>query len=299
MYKCETCKATFDGQDACEKHMDDSNHRPECEICSRTFRTWRACEQHMDDTAHWAPRFYCQTCSREFFSQSAANQHMTAVRHWNRVPCVTRNTTFLDNMMAELDQIGMGFFKTYCWTCCRKFQSENSLQMHLKSTIHRGSNIPCPFCKAEYTSASSLTHHLEQGSCPRADILNRETILHIVQERDPHRAITNEQLECHTIKEGNSQHPTTTNAFNGSCWECYLCHGEFSSATALDSHLSSPAHKQAVYHCPNSKDKCAKEFTTLAALFDHLESEACSYIRFEKVEEKFDAIFLSWKPIKF
>ncbi|KAJ1712848.1 zinc finger protein [Aspergillus flavus] len=298
MYKCETCGASFEDQATYEKHMDDKVHRPECETCRRTFGTWSACDQHMDDTDHWAPRYDCQTCSREFFSQSAADQHMTAVGHWSpRVPCETCNMTFPNKLIANLHMTAMSHFKNYCRPCGRRFQSEHSLQMHLvNSKIHQA-DVVCPFCKLDYTSASGLIHHLEQGSCPDANILNRETIFRIVHERDSQGVITNKQIDWH--KEDSSQNSKTTNAFNGSFWECYLCHLEFGSATALGSHLSSPFHKQTVYHCPNSDDKCVKEFTTLAALFNHLESAACSCMGLEKVQKMVESIFQSWKPIDF
>lgn len=54
--------------------------------------------------------------------------------------------------------------------------------------------------------------------------------------------------------------------------------------TSLDQHLNSPIHKQNLYHCPNQK--CGKEFVSLAALFNHLESEGCGYMRFEKVNKR-------------
>ncbi|KAE8374513.1 putative zinc finger protein [Aspergillus bertholletiae] len=213
--------------------------------------------------------YECETCCREFCSWHAANQHMKSKGH----------------------------FKNYCQACGRRFQSENNLRMHLNSSIHRGKNVPCPFCKAHYTSASGLAHHLERGSCPGAPMLNRETILRIIHGRDPQGVITNKQIEWH--KEGNSQYSATKHAFNGTSWECYLCHRQFHSAAALDLHLNSPAHKQNVYHCPNVKGKCGKQFTTLAGLFNHLESESCSFIRFEGLQKKVDGIFQSCKAITF
>jgi hypothetical protein len=56
---------------------------PECDTCTRTFRTHQACNQHMNDTDHWAG-FECNVCTRVFGSTTAVEQHMSAVGHWSR-----------------------------------------------------------------------------------------------------------------------------------------------------------------------------------------------------------------------
>lgn len=53
--------------------------------------------------------------------------------------------------------------------------------------------------------------------------------------------------------------------------------------TDLNLHLNSPAHREKIYHCPNTRG-CNKEFVSLGALFNHLESEACGYMRFGGVQ---------------
>ncbi|KAE8317096.1 hypothetical protein BDV41DRAFT_584624 [Aspergillus transmontanensis] len=248
-----------------------------CETCGATFDDQAIYEKHMDDQVH---RPECETCRRTFGTWRACEQHMDDTDHWApRFDCQTCSREFFSQGAADQHMTALGHWRP----------------RHLiNSKIHHG-DVVCPFCKLDYTSASGLINHLEQGSCPQADILNRETILRIVHERDSQGVITNQQIDWH--KEGSSQSSTTTNAFNGSCWECSLCHLEFGSATALDSHLNSPFHKQTVYHCPNSKGKCIKEFTTLAALFNHLESGACGYMDLEKVQKMVESIFQSWKPI--
>lgn len=169
------------------------------------------------------------------------------------------------------------------------------VMQHLNSKIHRGTNVPCPFCKVNYVTASGLIHHLETGSCPQAPNLNRETILRMVRERDPHGVITNKQIEWH--KEENVTYSASNRAFNGRHWECYLCHRTFNTIHGLNAHLNSPTHKQKVYHCPNGR--CAKNFVTLAGLFNHLESESCSFMRFEKVQRQVAAVLDGRKLIAF
>lgn len=40
---------------------------------------------------------------------------------------------------------------------------------------------------------------------------------------------------------------------------------------------------QEIYHCPN-KVRCGSQFTTLAGMFNHLESESCGFIKFNGVQ---------------
>jgi hypothetical protein len=122
------------------------------------------------------------------------------------------------------------------------------------------------------------------GACPNAPKLNRETILLMVRRRDPHGVLTTKQIE--SDKKKDVTYSATKRAFNGSYWECYICHRHFTAINALDTHLNSPVHKGKVYRCPNSKEECGKQFITLAGLFNHLESEACAFMRFEKVQRQ-------------
>ena len=155
----------------------------------------------------------------------------------------------------------------------------NGLQ-HLNSSVHRGKKVACPFCKMAFTTASGLSHHLETGSCSRAKNLNRETIHQAIRQRDPGGLVTKNLL---TYPDSNMQSIATGAAWNGHSFECYLCHRGHATLGALNQHLNSPIHSEKLYRCPNRK--CKREFVSLAALFSHLESESCKFVRFEKVQE--------------
>ena len=46
----------------------------------------------------------------------------------------------------------------------------------------------------------------------------------------------------------------------------------------------SPVHQAPIYHCPNKNGKCGgKKFSSLAAFFNHLESESCAFMKFHTV----------------
>jgi hypothetical protein len=106
----------------------------------------------------------------------------------------------------------------------------------------------------------------------------------MIRERDRNGVITTKQIEWH--KGEDIRYSATDRAFNGLSWECYLWHKKFDKKNALNQHLNSPVHKQKVYRCPNAKAACGKEFVGLAGLFNHLESESCSFIRFEEVQQQ-------------
>jgi hypothetical protein len=156
-------------------------------------------------------------------------------------------------------------------TNCRK---------HLNSSTHRGRNVACPFCKTALTSASGLSHHLESGSCTRAGNFNHRTIFQAISQRDRGGLITNKLL---TYPDSGTQNIATGATWNGFNYECYLCHREFRNLQGLNQHLSSPAHSEKLYHCPNRD--CTGQFVRLASLFNHLESESCNFVRFEKVQK--------------
>jgi len=153
----------------------------------------------------------------------------------------------------------------------------------MKSRVHQGANILCPFCKVGFATASGVSHHLETGSCPNAKGLDRASIYRELRRRDPSGAITERLLEYPTSSSLNqSRNPQS--AWNG-CdgYECYICHRVFNSPHGLKQHITSPVHETRLYHCPNSRGQCFKKFPSLAAMFNHLESESCGYIRFEAV----------------
>lgn len=157
-----------------------------------------------------------------------------------------------------------------------------TIQKHLNSKIHRGTNVSCPFCKNNFVSASGLSHHLETGSCPKASGMNRVTIHRALQQCDVNGLFTNKQIEWH--QETHLHYQATDRAYNGYSWECYLCHRKFQLRSGLNQHINSPVHQQKVYHCPN-RVRCKKEFVALAGLLNHLESESCEFMRFEKVQQ--------------
>ncbi|KAL5119253.1 hypothetical protein ACEQ8H_002740 [Pleosporales sp. CAS-2024a] len=170
------------------------------------------------------------------------------------------------------------------------------MKQHMQSSIHRGNNVVCPFCKRGFATATGFTHHLETGSCPNARSLNRDSILQQVRLRDPKHIITKKLL---TFGDQDSTLTATEASWNPKTgmYECYLCHKGFQQLQGLNQHVNSPAHKDYVYHCPGPM--CGREFRALAALFNHLESESCGTVRFDTVQKNVKGILFDKKKIAF
>ncbi|KAK2696614.1 hypothetical protein QWA68_004719 [Fusarium oxysporum] len=192
----------------------------------------------------------------------------------------------------------------YCCHCDQQFSSWHAISQHLNSRRHQGMSysgvstyqkgVSCPFCKAYYQAASGVVHHLERGCCPNAP-MDRDTLYQEVRRRDPNGFVCNKLLEWH----GTVSYHATSVAFNSRYgqYECYFCGDLFRQLSSLNQHLASPRHQQELYHCPNRN--CLKEFTTLAGMVNHLESESCRFLRFGAVQNGIRGFFSSDRLIAF
>ncbi|TLS20420.1 uncharacterized protein PpBr36_11379 [Pyricularia pennisetigena] len=196
--------------------------------------------------------------------------------------------------------------------CRRCYDMFNSAQdRHLNSKIHRGSSVQCPLCMKAYTTATGIVNHLESGTCPNTQNLSRDALYRLVRSRDPQGVISKKLIGW----TGEVEYEATVHTWNGSGYECYLCHRVFQKIQSLDQHLKSPVppscgrgdsfgltawtwnfvDQQSYYHCP--KVTCRSEFKTLASLISHLESESCGYIRFSNVQNRVKEMMLGGKLI--
>ncbi|KAH9905221.1 hypothetical protein F4778DRAFT_698055 [Xylariomycetidae sp. FL2044] len=264
----------------------------ECGTCHKVFGARRqARENHLRSTGHRAPKFECDACPRYFGSETARFQHMDALNHfeWECSICDETWPTDSQQTKHEHDE------HNYCRICQRTFENYNNLKMHLNSRIHRGQHIQCPSCKSSYPTATGLTHHVETGSCPNAPTINRDTLYKFVRSKDPGGIITKNLIGW----AGSTQYEASRRSYNAKRhgWECYLCHRLFKSLPSLNQHLNSPTHQETLYYCANRS--CKKEFTTLAGIINHLESESCGCTRFENVQRSIRDVVGSDKLITF
>ncbi|KAJ3941993.1 uncharacterized protein N0V96_007478 [Colletotrichum fioriniae] len=153
-----------------------------------------------------------------------------------------------------------------CDDCYDRFHDEQDLRDHEVEEHNY-----CDPCDRYFTNQNNI----------RLAPLDRDKLYQAVRARDPNGVICKKLLEWHA-----SPIYTATNRtynYHIDAYECYLCHRAFSSLNGLNQHLNSPVHQQKLYHCPNHR--CGREYTTLAAVINHLESESCGYMRFKAVQK--------------
>ncbi|PVI03979.1 hypothetical protein DM02DRAFT_557027 [Periconia macrospinosa] len=240
----------------------------ECGTCEKRFATRIASVQHMNSKQHWPE---CETCDKCFYTQASAEQHMKEVNH---------------------------FKNPFCDHCNRFFHGQNAYKMHLNSKYHRGKAVPCPFCQAKFTTASGLSHHLERSACHLAKSVTKVGIYKTIHRRDTKRLITDEDIDPSTVVEIETI--ATEAAWNNRAFECYFCHREFKTLNRLNQHLHSGIHSHnhpgELYHCMNFN--CPRTFDALGALFAHLESESCAFVKFLTVQRNVEQFFTSNRRIR-
>lgn len=303
-FECDKCDLTFNTYSAVEQHMDALNHRKgyiKCETCSCTFRSQASCDQHMDTLDHWGPDSEDSDDDSEEDSdddgEEDSNDTNTSVN-------VRSQSTIETNNLSIKTTTGYGSFSIslpdgnhmYCRDCNRHCNGADAMRTHLNLPVHRAAgsrNVACPFCRRNFAALSSLSMHLESSSCPNARHLNRAAVHRIVRENDTTGNITNEKsLEEEQASGLDATAIATTNpqwnpqlAWCGNGYECYICHCIFATPQGLEHHVGSEAHHLPLYHCPNVQGNCGRHFTSLGALFDHLESEVCGYKRFAALQK--------------
>ncbi|OLN83403.1 Zinc finger and BTB domain-containing protein 17 [Colletotrichum chlorophyti] len=260
-----------------------------CGDCWREFPAGcKSRQQHLDATGHRAPEFECDTCDRYYKNRRSVEWHMDYYDHWSQDVssdewgCVNCGDVYSDEEYLRDHEVRDHF---YCDPCNRYFDTWNNIRQHLNSSIHRGTSIQCPFCSQTRGTATGLIHHLEQGNCPNAP-LDRDKLYQAVRRRDPKGLISKKLLDWRETHKFTATE-RTWNPFARS-YQCYLCNRLFNSLVGLNAHLNSPVHSQALYHCPNRR--CGRDFTTLAAVINHLESESCQYMRFDAVQRRVEHI---------
>jgi len=230
-----------------------------CDPCDRWFNTENGYDMHIENSAAHRPYddedWECEICDRSFATRQSRHQHYSnAAGH------------------------------PYCVSCERMFRNQNNLNMHMRSKVHVGSAITCPWCKNNYATASGLTIHLESGSCSSG--LNRAKINTQIRQLDRRNVITTPLLTMGDSYE-DTETTATERAWNGDAYECYFCPREFGSLTALNQHLRSPAHERDNYHCP--KAGCNRTYKLLSGLVQHVESESCGLMTFGQTQQEAQA----------
>jgi len=273
MAYCDRCDRYFPHDRALEQHEQNSNMHNICYGCNRDFETLFQLKQH------WvaSPRHhYCQKCDEHFDDGDDLEEHYEDAHYY----CPSCRRIF-DSALGLHEHNRQSH--PYCPDCRRLFQSDTHLRSHLRSGLHAGATVPCPGrdCNKMFVSGAALILHLESGTCPSR--ITRLQVDRVVAQYDRQHIITN---PSRMIGYGDSSSERTVEtwaterAWNGSAYECFMCHRQYRTLVSLNQHLASPAHEERKYQCPRGHEGCGAEFRTLSALCQHVESEQCDIRRF-------------------
>ncbi|OAX41879.1 hypothetical protein K503DRAFT_767274 [Rhizopogon vinicolor AM-OR11-026] len=130
-------------------------------------------------------------------------------------------------------------------------------------------------CPKRFKVPSSIAQHIESGVChksSRAQVTAAAHALKFVPTISISRRIEGRTPRVVTYY-------ATERAFNGTAYECYLCHRTFRTLRALNTHVSSPVHNANEFRCP----KCKRKFKLISGFMQHIEREACGIARFQAV----------------
>ncbi|KAI1791414.1 hypothetical protein LXA43DRAFT_428146 [Ganoderma leucocontextum] len=278
MAHCERCERWFGSYQAFWQHERTSGNHHFCDACDRDFVSDAALIQHYSNSSRHT---YCTLCDELLDDLGISlNRHDEEVHY----ECMGCNMVFRDevDMLTHCRDV---HHDRWCAPCRRMFQNENNLRQHLRSATHQPANFACPMkgCGRSFISTAALVLHLESGTC--ASGMTRAMVDRLVRQYDKRGVITDpSRLIQGPGASGSSPQVTRTwatdRAWNGSAYECYLCHKAFRSLTALNAHLGSPVHSDKLYRCPRDFGGCGTEFRTMSAFCQHVEHGQCGVHRF-------------------
>ncbi|KAI0895122.1 hypothetical protein F4806DRAFT_503077 [Annulohypoxylon nitens] len=261
-----------------------------CGTCFMEFGNDHARMQHIVSLGHQLPSHECRKCFFAFTSHDALVAHINVQEHWP-CKCGFCVKSFPTKKLLQDHEVDAHYF---CQSCDRQFASRNNIKMHFNSGVHRGLDLKCPYCAQGYPSATALSHHMESAACLGAPYMNRNFMYRMILARDPYQLISTPLVGW----DGSFPYLATEAAWDGISYKCYLCGRAFGRLQSLNQHLDSAVHQPKLYHCPKVYD-CGREFTSLAGVMNHLESETCGYTTFENVQKSIQRILTTDNLISF
>ncbi|KAL0952040.1 hypothetical protein HGRIS_008682 [Hohenbuehelia grisea] len=279
MAECDPCGRYFATYHGYIRHMQTSSRHNYCDTCDRDFSTWNGLHQHWTQSQRHS---YCRRCQSHFDDDEDLWDHYHDAHHF-----CSKCNQFFENEYGLTEHYRQSDNHHYCVECQREFSGESNLRSHMNSSRHRAQTFQCPGrgCEQAFVSTSALILHLEAGYCPGG--FDRPTVNRLVKQYDRNHVITD---PARLIGYDSTETTYTANgrAWNGSMYECYLCHGEYRTLASLNQHLASPRHQSKIYICP--LESCRVRFNTLSALCQHVESEKCGVSKFKQVQNVMDNV---------
>ncbi|OAX41878.1 hypothetical protein K503DRAFT_711747 [Rhizopogon vinicolor AM-OR11-026] len=275
MAECNQCDRSFRSTQALFAHCRDKDDHPFCEDCDRLFSTFQGLDQHMQNAAVHLYRSDSEDDDSVYMGNRGYAPESDSDDDDDKEPfCAGCDRWFVD--LASLCQhLAASLKHNWCFVCSRDFSSSDALERHSSSPVHNARDYECPLCPKRFKSASSIALHIESGVChrfSRAQVTAAAHALSIVPTISISRRIEGRTPRVVTYY-------ATERAFNGTSYECYLCHRNFRTLSALNAHVSSPVHDSNEFKCP----KCKREYKLISGLMQHIESEGCGIARFQAV----------------
>ncbi len=277
MNYCDRCDRYFGSMRALDMHEQNSSNHNIC--CGTDFPTRDHMEQHWIQSPQHT---YCQRCDEHFDDSDDLDYHYNNSHHF----CNSCRKIFV-NEHGLKEHYRQSERHHYCFPCNTHFVNDHNLRQHLNSGIHRPKNTHCPFgCGSSFISNSALVLHLEAGACSSG--VNRNAVNRYVRQLDTNHVITDPSRLITGGSSGNEEieYYATDASWNGSGFECYLCHNVYSTLKGLNQHLASPRHQDKIYICPGVN--CRIHFSALSALCQHIESGRCDVLKFRAVQATMD-----------
>ena len=314
-HRCPKCPFTFSSKMNLANHQRSHNHAF-CGDCNKTFGTVAGLNNHLQSSRH-STEFRCCDCDRDFKSAMALEQHVRYKVHRNRhlVTAAQKKSSKKKDTSNKTIVPPL-----HCSECSRNFGSPVALQQHIGSVKHNPicklSCLGSVLCKAKFSSPSALFNHLESGGCSSG--ISRDDIKTLVQKYDKERLITwasadDAMLPEKSVDAGLDSYepllrtpsvasldssselcltPASERMFD---WELLISETPsrrcpfspierrpFRNSKALQDHMKSVAHCEAIFHCPvtfsgdvESRPGMMKTFKTVGSLAQHLESGVC------------------------
>jgi len=276
-----------------------------CRTCSKTFTTYLGLRSHSTAKNHTPNPFICEECDVSFLSFMALQSHLNSPKHSYDYPsseddsdaeessdedvsdaesdddpyCSGCKRQFTD-MTALNQHLAYSSKHNWCFDCSRDFQSDTSLEQHRNSLAHRERDFKCPFCESMFKSPSGIALHIESG-CHK---LTRHHVTAAVRSMKIVPNISIKRITGRVVPSTVRTYIASEASFNGTAYDCFLCHKKFKTLPGLNGHLNSPAHDDDEFRCP----KCKSEFKLISGFVQHLESRSCGLAKTTQIDNYFN-----------
>jgi len=245
---------------------------------------------------------YCEECNRLFVNSSALNQHLeNSPIHQDSTDDESEHSDESDvddepavchacersfvNRLSLYQHLAASSKHNWCFVCSRDFSTNTALDQHSSSRVHKARDLNCPLCSKNFKLPSAIALHIESGGCHDIHRHQVTAVIHSL-ELVPTISISHRIQGSSDTASRTIASYATEQAFNGTAYECYLCHRAFRTLVSLNAHLNSPAHDDDEFKCP----KCKRRYKLISGLIQHIEAEVCGLARFEQVEDHTNAL---------